>query len=185
MLAWTAAEHGHYVIRAAPAVFAASRPTTRLSDPHSQAILADLAPGPAGEAIAHWSTSPLVAGGTLNRGRAEIWAARTSIRPHAHVALRRPEMIAAAGPKVAATVAVDPANDHAVAAWLTATAPERIEYAVGVGAAGYLPRPQTATAGPRGAGPHWLRITLAAAGLAAAAILLAAARWRRRRLRET
>jgi hypothetical protein len=184
MLAWTVAEHGRYVIRAAPAVFAASRPTTRLSDPHSQAILADLAPGSAGEAIALWSTAPLAAGGTLDMGRAELWAARTSIRPHAHVVLQRPEVIAAGGPNVAATVAVDPANDHAVAAWLTVTAPERIEYAVGVGAAGYRPRPRTATAGTHGAGTHWLRITLAAAGLAAAAILLAAARWRRRRLRE-
>jgi hypothetical protein len=182
MLAWTVAEHGHYVIRAAPAVFAASRPTTRLSDPHSQAILADLAPGPAGEAIALWSTAPRAAGGTLDMGRAELWAARTSIRPHAHVVLRRPERVAAAGPNVAATVAVDPANDHAVAAWLTVTAPRRIEYAVAVGAAGYRPRPLTATAGPPGSGTHWLRITLAAVGVAVAAILLVMAR--RRRLRE-
>jgi hypothetical protein len=181
MLAWTVAEHGHYVVRAAPAVFAVSRATTRLSDPRSQAILSDLAPGPAGEAIALWSTAPLNAGGTLDMRRAQLWAARTAIRPPAHVVLRRPVMVAAAGPNVAATVAVDPANDRAIAAWLTLTAPRRVEYAVGVGVAGYRPRPPTAAAGPPGAGTHWLRITLGAAGVAAAAILLAVARWRRRR----
>jgi hypothetical protein len=181
MLAWTVAERGHYVVRAAPAVFAASRPTTRLSDPRSQAILADLAPGPAGEAIALWSTAPRFVGGTLDMGRAELWAARTSIRPHAHVVLRAPEKIAAAGPSVAATVAVDPATDRAVAAWLTLTAPEHIEYAVAVGEAGYRPRPPTATMGPAGAGTHWLRITLAAAGLAVAAIMLVTVRRRRPR----
>ena len=182
MLAWTVAEQGHYAIRAAPAVFAASGHTTRLSDPNSQAILADLAPGPAGEAIALWSTAPEAAGGALDARRAELWAARTSIVPHARVAVRRPELIAAAGPNADATVGVDPANDHAVAAWLTVTAPERIEYAVGIGAAGYRPRLQAATA-TAGAGTHWLRITLTAAGLAAAAILLVAARRRRGRQR--
>jgi hypothetical protein len=189
MLAWTVAEHGRYAVRAAPAVFAASGPTTRLSDPHSQAILADLAPGPAGEAIALWSTAPTVASGAIDAGRAELWAARTSIRPHARVVVRRPEMIAAPGPNADATVAVDPANDHAVATWLTVTAPERIEYAVGVGAAGYRPRLQAATAtatatATADAGAHWLRITLAAAGLAAAAILLVVARRRRGRRRD-
>jgi hypothetical protein len=180
MLAWTVAEHGHYVIRAAPAVFAASSPGTRLSEPDSQAVLAALAPGPAGEAIALWSTAPQVAGGTLDMRRAELWAARTSIVPHGRVALRRFAMIATAGPNAAATVAVDPATDRAVAAWMTVTAPERIEYAVGVGEAGYRPRLRAAMA-VRGGGTHWLRITLAAAGLAAVAILLAAASWRRRR----
>ena len=178
MLAWTVFEHGHYAVRAAAAVFAATKPSTRLSDPRSQAVLADLAPGPAGDAIALWSTAPRVGGGTLDMHAAELWAARTYIRPHSRVVVRRPEMIAAAGPNGDATVGVDPANDRAVAAWLTATSPERIEYAVGIGAAGYRPQPQAATA--HGA-THRLRIALAATGLACAGILLAAAMRRRRR----
>ncbi len=180
MLAWTVAEHGHYVVRAAPAVFAASRPNERLSDPHSQAILSDLAPGPAGEAIALWSTMPRAADGTLASNRAQLWAARTAIRPPAHVVLRRPKMIAAAGPNVAATVAVDPANDQAVAAWLTLATPERVEYAVGGGVAGYRPRPPSPAAARPGGGVHWLRITIAAAGVACAMLLLAATGRRRR-----
>ncbi len=180
MLAWTVAEDGHYAVHAAPAVFAASRPATLLSDPHSQAILSDLAPGPTGEAIALWSTMPRAADGTLASNRAQLWAVRTDIRPPAHVVLRRPKMIAAAGPNVAATVAVDPANDRAVAAWLALATPERVEYAVGGGVAGYRPRPPSPAAARPGGGVHWLRITMAAAGVACAMLLLAATRRRRR-----
>jgi hypothetical protein len=180
MLAWTVVEHGHYLIRAAPAVFAASRPTTRLSDPHSQSILADLAPGPAGEAIALWGSAPRLGGGGLDARRTGLWATRTHIGPHRRVVFAGPEMIAPAGPNVTPTVAVDPANDRAVAAWMTLGATERIEYAVGAGAAGYRPRPPLAAAAPPAAGTHWLRIALAAAALVGVSLLVLAGRRRRR-----
>lgn len=180
MLAWTVAEHGHYLIRAVPPVFAFSKPATLLSDPRSQAILADLAPGPAGEAVALWRTAPRLADGALNMRRAELWAARTSIVPHARVVLRDAEMIAPSGPNLAPAVAVDPANDRAVAAWVLGGAQRKIEYAVGAGSAAYRPRAAIAAAGPRRAGVHWLRITLAATGLAAAIAAVALARRRRR-----
>ncbi|MDQ6810756.1 MAG: hypothetical protein M3Z95_02505, partial [Actinomycetota bacterium] len=118
MLAWTVAEHGHYLVRAAAAVFAGSRPTTRLSDAHSQAILADLAPGPAGDAVVMWSSAPRLGGG-LDTRRTELWATRSRIVPHARVVFARPEMIAPAAANLAPTVAVDPADDRAVAAWMT------------------------------------------------------------------
>jgi len=183
MLAWTVAEGGSYTVHAAPAVFAASR-ATRLSEAGSSAVLDDLAPGPAGEAIAVWSTAPATAGGTLDTSRTELWAARTSIRPHAHVVLRTPERIAPAGPIFAPAVAVDPASDQAVATWLVASSPERVEYAVSAGLAGYRPRPTIALVGPPAARTHWLPITLAAAGLVVAATaIVAVARSRRRRRR--
>jgi len=178
ILAWTVAEHGHYLIRAAPAVFAASRPTTLLSDPRSQAILAALAPGPAGEAIALWSSAPHQDGGQ-GAQRTELWATRTYIRPHARVVLAAPEMIAPAGRNVTPTVAVDPASDRAVAAWTTLGTTQRIEYALGAGAPGYRPRPLPAAA-PPASGTHWLRITLLAAALVGIG-LLALASVRRRR----
>ena len=183
LLAWTVAEHGHYLIRAAPAVFAASKPRV-VSDPHSQAILSDLAPGPAGEAIALWRTAPRLAGGALDMRRAELWTARASIRPHAHVELRNTEMIAAAGPNLAPAIAVDPANDQAVAAWLSLGAQRRIEYAVGPGAADYRRHARVAAAGRPAAGLHWLRITLAAVVFAAGLAALALASRHRRRLRQ-
>jgi hypothetical protein len=180
MLAWTAAEHGHYLVRAAPAVFAASRPTTLLSGPHTQAILADLAPGPARETIALWSSAPQLASGALDMRHVELWTARLSFRPHDRVVSTRPEMIAAAGPNAAPAVAVDPASDRAIAAWLTLTSPRRIEYAVSVGAVGYHPHTPVATNVPMGGGTHWLRIVLA---VTAAMILVATARSLRRRRR--
>jgi hypothetical protein len=184
MLAWTVAEHGHYLIRAAPAVFAASGPATRLSDPHSQAVLADLAPGSAGEAIALWSSAPRLGGGGLDAHRTELWATRTYIRPHAHVVFGVPEMIVRAGPNVAPTVAVDPANDRAVAAWMTVGATRRIEYSMRAGAVGYRPRPPLAAPLPPAPGTHSLRIALAAAGLIGVGLLVLASR-RRGRVAET
>ena len=82
-------------------------------------------------------------------------------------------MIAGAGENIAPTVAVDPANDRPVAAWLVLGARQRVEYAVGAGSPAYGTRPQEVAALLPPAGTHWLRDTLAAA--AVAAVLLAAA----------
>jgi hypothetical protein len=179
MLAWTAVEHGHYVVRGAPAVFAATRPTVRLSDPHAQAVLADLAAGPAREAVALWKSGPRLQGGRLDASQTELWVARASIGRHDRLRSRSPEMIAAAGPNIAPSVAVDPANDRAVAAWLTLGAHRRIEYSVSLSVAGH--RRPLAAVPPPSSGTHWLRITLGAGGAAAAVMLLALATRRRRR----
>ena len=179
MLVWTVAEHGRYLIRAAPAVFAASRPARLLSDPRSQAVLADLAPGPEGEAIAVWRTAPSLAGGALDMRRGELWAARASIAPHSRIVLGDLQEIAPQGPNLAPTLAVDPANDRAVAAWLVSGAQLQIEYAVGPGSTAYRPHRTVVASGPPRAGVHRLRITLAAAGLALAAAALALRRRRR------
>jgi hypothetical protein len=182
VLAWTAAEHGHYVVRGAPAVFAATRPTVRLSDPHAQAVLADLAAGPAREAVALWKNGPRLRGGRLDKSQTELWAARASIGRHDRLRSRSPEMIAAAGPNVAPSVAVDPANDRAVAAWLALGAHRRIEYSVSLGVAGH--RRRLAAVPPPSSGTHWLRITLGGGGAAAGVLLLALAARRRRGRRD-
>lgn len=182
LLAWTDAEHGHYVVRAAPAVFAASRPSALVSDPQGQAVLADLAPGPAGEAVVLWSAGP--PGSALDPSQTELWAARAVIEPHDRPAVSGRERIAPAGPNVDGSVAVDPANDRAVAAWLTQGSNPSVRYARSVGAAGYRPRSVVGPVVPQGGGTHWLRITIAAAGAALALALLALVMWRRRRPRE-
>ncbi|HYM45249.1 MAG TPA: hypothetical protein VES65_03700 [Solirubrobacteraceae bacterium] len=184
MLAWTAVEHGSYVVRANPAVFAATRPTVRLSNPGEQSVLAGLAPGPADEAVALWRSAPRLPDGRLDQGRTALWTARTWIGEGDRLQAGPPEMIAAQGPNAAATVAVDPANDRAVAAWRTLAAPQRIEYALGAGDAGYRRRALPATASIPGPGTHWLRITLAVGGAAAAVTLLAVAIRLRRRSRD-
>jgi hypothetical protein len=180
LMAWTARERGHYVIRAAPAVYAARRPAAALSDPRAQSVLSDLAPGPAGEAIALWRASH---GSGFDATRAELWAARTFIARHDRPGSAAPELLAAAGPKLAASVAVDPANDHAVAAWLAGGAARgRIEYASAPGASGYRPHPRSAVLPRTPGGTHWLRIMLAA--LAAAVCLAAGASLVLRRRRQ-
>ena len=176
VLAWTAAERGHYVVRAAPAAFGPTRPIVRLSDAHAQAVLAALAAGPAGEAVAIWRSAPRL-GGVLDSRRTELWAARMFVGAGDRLGFQAPEMIAAAGPNVAPSVAVDPANDYAVAAWRTLGAQPGIEYAVSLGAAGYPRRSPSAAVTPRGGGTHWLRIAAAVAVLT----LLGLAIWRLRR----
>jgi hypothetical protein len=189
LLAWTVAEHGRYAIRAAPAVFAGTKPSTRLSDGSSQAVLDELAPGPAGEAVALWGTAPRLAGGELDEPRTQLWAARVSIKPHSRVVLAGADVVAPPGPKFAPALAVDPANDRAIAAWLVPGTQPQVEYAVSGGPTAYrtrVPVPALASPAP---GVHWLRITLVAIALALAAVALAgvvlagvvlAIRWRHR-----
>jgi hypothetical protein len=171
LLAWTAAEGGRYVVRAAPAVLAATRPTTLLSDPARDAVLADVAPGPDREAVALWS-SPAGATAASTHGT-ELWAARTIIARGDRLLSGQRERIAAAVANGAASVAVDPRSDRAVVAWRTPGAGSRIAYAVGPGAAGYSP-----AAGA--SGTHWLRITIAVLAAVAALALAGAVSWRRR-----
>jgi hypothetical protein len=178
MLVWTAAEHGHYVVRAATAIHATSGPTMRLSDPHRQAVLAGLAPGPAGEAVALWKEAKGAAEIGAHPGHAQLWAARAFIGRHDRIGADAPEMILPAGPEVAPAVAVDPAGDRAVVAWLTPGAAERVEYAVSLGAVGDRP----AVAGSPG-WVSWLSVALAAAAVLAAVAFLALAPRRRRRSR--
>jgi hypothetical protein len=175
MIAWTDAELGHYVVRAAPAVFAATRPSARLSNPDGQAVLAGLAPGPAGDALALWKTAP-GSGSRFDERRTELWAARTFLKRHDRPAFDRPEMVAPAGPTLLPSVAVDPADDRAVAAWLRPAPEPRIEYAVGPDARRHSP--------PLPGGMvHWLRLSFAAGAAAAALALLGVTMWRRGRAR--
>jgi hypothetical protein len=180
VLAWTAAERGRYVVRAAPAVFAATRPTTLLSDPARDAVLADLAPGPAGEAIALWSSpAGTSAAGAAGAHGSELWAARTFIARGDRLLSGQRARIAAAGPNGAASVAVDPRSDRAVAAWRTQGAGAHVAYAIGPGSAGYRPGPGATALPGSGSGTHWLRIAVAV--LAVAALALAGTLgWRRR-----
>ncbi len=159
MLAWTDFERGHYVVRASAAVHAGERPSTLLSDPARQTVLEDLATGPAAEALALWSCTP--AGARAGGARTQLWTRRAYLTDHDNVAARPAEPIASPGAGSEASVAVDPANDRALAAWLT-PAPGRIQYVVSRGAAGYRPHPFPGEVLGRSSGVHWLRITLAA-----------------------
>jgi hypothetical protein len=176
VLAWTAAEHSHYVVRAVPAAYGATRPSVRVSEPDAQAELGALAAGPAGEAVALWTSAPRV-DGVVDSERTELWAARMFVGADDRLGLLAPETIAAAGANVAPSVAVDPATDRAVAAWRTLGAHPSVEYAVSVGAAGYSRRSSAAALTPRGGGTHRLGVAAVVAGALA---LLVVAGWRLR-----
>jgi hypothetical protein len=182
LLAWTSFEHGRYVVRAEAAVYAGRRPSALLSDPHRQSVLAALATGPAAEAVAMWSSTAR-AGAEPGAARPQLWTKRLYLEHHDRVASRAAELIASPGAGAEASLAVDPANDRALAAWLTPSPRPRIEFVVSRGAAGYRPHALPGGApGPPGAGVHWLRITLAAAlGLLVLAALVLALRRRARR----
>jgi hypothetical protein len=174
LLAWTARERGRYVVRAAPAVYAATRPSALVSDVRTQAVLSDLAAGPAGEAIAVWRASE---GPAFDPHRAALWAARAFILRHDRPGVALAEQLAPPGSNGAASVGVDPASDRAVVAWLAgAGAQPAVDYASAPGASGYRPRPASAARVRSAAGVHWLRITLltlaALAALAATGVLL-------------
>jgi hypothetical protein len=179
LMAWTQREHGHYVVRAAPAVYAARRPPALLSDRRAQSVLSDLAPGPAGEAVALWRSSP---GAAFDGAHVQLWSARAFIARHDRPGALPPQLLAGAGTNAAARVAVDPATDRAVAAWLAGATHPALEYASAPGARGYRPRPASAALPAKTAGTHWLRIAGAALVGAAllAALTLVLARRRRR-----
>jgi hypothetical protein len=166
LLAWTTREGGQYLVRAAPAVYAGARPSAVLSDARSaQSVLADLAAGPAGEAIALWRASR---GAAFDARAAELWSARAYLAHHDRPGAGPALLLSGAGASATPSVAVDPANDHAVAAWLAGGA---VQYASAAGSPGYHPHP--ASLPRRHAGTHWLRIALAV--LAVVALLAAAA----------
>jgi hypothetical protein len=167
MLAWTDAEAGNFVVRAAPAVFAGTRPAALLSDPRTQSLLAGLAAGAAGEAVVLWRSGPR--GSAPDAARGELWAARTIIEPHGRVGSRAAEVVAPAVSSAGVGVAVDPASDRAVAAWLTPGAHPWVQYAVGPGASGYRPRSVPVAATQSAGASHPYRIALAAVAAAAIA----------------
>jgi hypothetical protein len=179
LLAWTDAEAGHYAVRGAPAVLAARGSSTLLSTPGTQAVLAALAPGPAGEAIALWTGAP--AGGGLRAPRTQLWAQRTFVVPHDRLAHLPAQMLAAPGPIAPPSVVVDPANDRVLAVWLALTAVPRIEYAVNGPAAARVSRRAPARAPVRHKGVDWAGVALAAGAVAVAGALAAVATRRRRR----
>jgi hypothetical protein len=168
MMAWTQREHGRYEVRAAPAVYAATRPSALLSDPRSQSLLSDFAAGPAGEAVAVWRSSP---GAAFDAAHAQLWSARTFIARHDRPGGLAPQLVARGGANGAAHVAVDPATDAAVATWLAGATHPAVQYASVAGASGYRPRPLSAALPAKASGTHWLRIV---AGVLAGAALLAA-----------
>jgi hypothetical protein len=117
MIAWTGAEEGHWVVRTAAIDLNGIGPVDTVSPSDSDALLAALAPGPDGDALALWTEPQLDPNGSLDLGRQAIFAARGIDARPARTIFEAPEQVAAPGPNSETTVAFDPDSDRAVAAW--------------------------------------------------------------------
>jgi hypothetical protein len=122
MLAWTGAQDGHWVVRTAAVDEHGVRAIDTISAPGRNALLADLAPGPAGEAYALWTEPPSSSTG-LDLDNQALYAARGIDAYPGLTIFGAPEQIVAAGSSGArgeAAVGVDPDSDRAIVAWRTA-----------------------------------------------------------------
>lgn len=137
MLAWSGVTAGRWVVHTAAIDENGVRAIATISPPGHEALLADLAPGPAGEAYALWSEPRAVgggvsagggaSGGVASGGRLEyddqaLYAARGIDAYPGRTIFDSPQLVAAAGADGTdgeAAVGVDPDSDRAVAAWRT------------------------------------------------------------------
>ena len=121
MLAWTGAAAGHWVVRTAAVDENGVRTIDTISTPGRDALLADLAPGPAGEAYALWS-EPRATPSGLDLGEEGLYAARGFDAYPGRTIFAAPEQVSAPGTSGAtgeAAVGVDPDSDRAIVAWRT------------------------------------------------------------------
>jgi hypothetical protein len=147
MMAWTGLRAGRYVVRASPVSLRRGvwAPVT-VSDstagpagtrsgaaakrkPITDAMLADLVPGPRAEVLVLWTTAPRLPSGAPNPARRAIDAAWGHYGGHGEALFAPPEAIAAAGSNGQPAAAFDPQSDTALAAWATGTRTPRIDYA--------------------------------------------------------
>jgi hypothetical protein len=185
MIAWTGVRAGHYAVRAAPvslrrgawAPVVISDPSNpSISSRGSDAVLADLVPGPDAEALALWRAAPRLPDG-VGRVGPDSWAivaARGHYAGHGEVFFEAPETIAPLGVNGPPAAAYDPRTGQALAAWATRArtgGSDRIAYSLrAAGPASSALPAAVELQDERSSSGSW-----AAAALGALALLLAAA----------
>ena len=169
IMAWTGMSDRHLAVRITPVLLGGPRPPATVSDPHTDAVLADLQPGPDGEVLALWTA------GARRARSAQIVAARGFVARGGHAAFRPSETIAIATASADPSVAIDPGNDRALVAWRGSAPDHAVLFSARMPGPGmpYKPRrlaraPAQAPAGHR----NWLLAVVAALALAAAAALV-------------
>ncbi len=127
MLAWTGSNGSNWLVRTAAIDLNGLGAVTTISPAGHDSLLAALAPGPDGEALALWTEPQRELDGALNAApstdarpeadRQAIFAARGIDAYPARTIFGEPEEVAAPGTNSGATVAFDPDGGRAVAAW--------------------------------------------------------------------
>jgi hypothetical protein len=128
MLAWTGLQEGRWAVRTAAIDLNGVGAPNTISVAGHDAVLAGLAPGPDGEALALWTEPQRTPQGLPDLARQAIFAARGIDARPARTIFGKPELVAPAGPNSHATVALDPDSDRALAVWQGEGA--RIDYAI-------------------------------------------------------
>jgi hypothetical protein len=129
IVAWTGLAEGHFAIRTAPVSLSSFRPTTTISDPDADAMLSDLATGPADEVIALWTAAPR-SGGRPEPDHERLVSARGTSDPSGVTKFDSPQLVDGPGPVTTPRIAIDPVTDVAVAVWLNRSNNPGIDYAV-------------------------------------------------------
>jgi hypothetical protein len=127
MLAWTGSNGSNWLVRTAAIDLNGLGAVTTISPAGHDSLLAALAPGPDGEALALWTEPQRDADGAPSPApnadarpepsRQAIFAARGIDAYPARTIFGEPEEVAAPGTNSGATVALDPDGGRAVAAW--------------------------------------------------------------------
>ncbi len=128
MLAWAGALDGHWVVRAAPVDLNGIGDASTIAAPGTDALLARLAAGPAGDAIVLWTEPLPTAAGPPDMARQAIFAARGFDNSQASSQFGAPEQLAPPAAISDPTVAIDPDSDRAVAIWRGEA--DAIEYSI-------------------------------------------------------
>jgi hypothetical protein len=134
MLAWAGSAGGRWVVRTAPVTLNGVRHVSTIAAANTDALLADLAPGPDADAIVLWTEPSPTAAGAPDAQRQALFAARGFDAYPEHTSFGEPQQIAPPAPVDDATVALDPANDRAVAVWQGEAA--AVEYSIGAAGSG-------------------------------------------------
>lgn len=108
MLAWAGLSEDRWVIRTAAIDLLGIGAPTTIAAPSGDAQLEALAPGPKGDALLLWSEP---------QGGQALYVARGFDTFPDRTAFAAPEQVAPPGSNSQAAVALDPANDRAVAVW--------------------------------------------------------------------
>jgi hypothetical protein len=117
MLAWAGAQHGRWALRLAPIDQHGLRSIATLAAPGADALLAGLAPGPDGGALALWSQPAPRPDGAPDVHAQALLAAPASDSYPGLTRLGAPETLASPGPVEDAAVAFDPGSGRALAVW--------------------------------------------------------------------
>lgn len=117
VLAWAGSAAGRWGVRTAPVDLSGLGAVSTIAAPDGDALLADLAAGPADDALVLWSEPQPTAAGPPDMQRQALFAAQGFDASSQRTTFGEPEQLAPPAPVSDASVAFDPDSDRAVAVW--------------------------------------------------------------------